>query len=120
MKNKKDKIFLKNMGLLCVIGVSPKERLKRRKVVLNITLSVDTGRAAKSDSIKDTVNYAEIHDSIRRHVEGKQYRLLERLVQEVANICLAFSGVREVSVCAEKPNMLRGVESVGVEITRRK
>jgi len=67
------------------------------------------------------VNYRTVSKQIISHVEQGEPMLVERLVQEIADICLQSDPrVAEVEVTVEKPGALRFADSVGVSIRRRR
>ncbi len=81
----------------------------------------DTAPAAASDDIQDAVNYRTVTKAIIAHVEEGEPMLVERLVQEIADICLGSDDrITEVEVSVEKPGALRFARSVGVTIRRKR
>ncbi|MCA9039837.1 MAG: dihydroneopterin aldolase [Planctomycetaceae bacterium] len=113
-----DQIVIKDLLLRTIIGINADERVNRQDVLINLTLDVDTRRAAKSDEIDDAVNYRSLTKEIIQFVEESQYKLVETLAEKVAQHCLRFPGVERVHVSVEKPGALRFARSVGVSITR--
>lgn len=86
---------------------------------MNVVMWADTSAAAASDDIADAVNYRTVAKRIISHVEEGEPMLVERLVQEIADICFdTDERVAEVEVTVEKPGALRFAESVGVSIRR--
>jgi dihydroneopterin aldolase/D-erythro-7,8-dihydroneopterin triphosphate epimerase len=79
---------------------------------------VDTSPAAESDNILDAVNYRTITKRIIAHIQQGRPMLVERLVSEIADICLAERRVERVEVTVEKPGALRYARSVGINIVR--
>ncbi len=113
-----DQIHIKDLLISGIIGIKPAERTTRQDILINATLWVDSRPAAESDNINDAVNYRTITKAIISHVEEGQPMLVERLVQEVAEICLDNDLVTEVEVTVEKPGALRHARSVGITINR--
>ena len=75
--------------------------------------------AAASDDIRDAANYRTITKAIIGHIEQGQPMLVERLVQEIADLILDTEPkVQEVEVRVEKPGALRHAQSVGITIHR--
>jgi dihydroneopterin aldolase/D-erythro-7,8-dihydroneopterin triphosphate epimerase len=64
------------------------------------------------------VNYRTITKAMIAHVEAGEPMLVERLVQELADICLEDARVQKVKISVEKPGALRFARSVGIKITR--
>jgi dihydroneopterin aldolase/D-erythro-7,8-dihydroneopterin triphosphate epimerase len=113
-----DRIHIKDLVVSGIIGINPDERVNRQDILVNITMSVDTRPAALSDDIDDAVNYRTITKRIIAHIDSGEPMLVERLVQEIADICLEDPRVAEVEVTVEKPGALRHARSVGISIIR--
>ena len=64
------------------------------------------------------MNYKTITKRIIAHLEDGEPMLVERVVQEIADICLEDERVEQVEVTVEKPGALRYARSVGISIIR--
>ncbi|HEA47252.1 MAG TPA: dihydroneopterin aldolase [bacterium] len=117
----KDKILLKNIILYAHLGVKEKEREVRQKISLDVKLSLDLEKIARTDNLEKTVDYEKVYGLIKERVETKKYHLLEVLAQDLAREILKNFKVEEVLVRAKKPQVkLAGpLDYVAVEITRR-
>ena len=116
-----DKVLIKDLLLRGIVGINEEERVNRQDILVNVVMWADTSAAAVSDDIADAVNYRTVAKRIIAHVEGGEPMLVERLVQEIADICLdADERVQEVEVTVEKPGALRFARSVGITIHRTK
>lgn len=113
-----DRIHITDLVVSGIIGIKPDERINEQNIRVNATLWVDTRPAAGSDDIGDAVNYRTITKAIIAHVQAGKPMLVERLVAEIADICLAEPRVHKVEVTVEKPGALRHARSVGITITR--
>ncbi len=114
-----DRIHISDLLVRGIVGINPDERRNAQDVLVNLTLWADTRPAAASDDIADAVNYRSVAKAVIAHVEGGEPMLVERLVQEIADVCLAADArVTEVEVTVEKPGALRFADSVGVTIRR--
>ncbi len=118
MEKHQDKIHIHDLAVSCRIGTQPAERVRPRRVVLNLVLTCDLARAGKSDDLRHAVDYSAVCRCVATVVRRSKYRLIERLAQEVAETCLAFPGVAGVQVTLDKPGAVRGARSVAVEIQR--
>ena len=89
------------------------------EVLVNVTMWVDTKPAAASDDIADAANYRTISKAIISHIESGKPMLVERLVQELADLILGMEPrCDSVEVRVEKPGALRHARSVGITIRR--
>jgi D-erythro-7,8-dihydroneopterin triphosphate epimerase len=114
-----DQILIKDLLVRGIVGINPDERTNRQDILVNVTMWADTSAAAASDEIADAVNYRTVTKAIIGHIENGEPMLVERLVQEIADICLgADDRVVEAEVTVEKPGALRFARSVGITIKR--
>ena len=113
-----DQILIKDLAIDGIIGINPDERVTKQQILVNAVMWVDTRGAAESDDIQDAVNYRTITKQMISHIEKGEPMLVERLVQELADICLSDARVRMVEMTVEKPGALRHARSVGIRITR--
>jgi D-erythro-7,8-dihydroneopterin triphosphate epimerase len=115
-----DEIRINGLFLRTIIGINHDEREHKQDVRINLVLSVDTRPAARSDDIRDAVNYRTITKDVIDLVESSQFFLVERMAEEIARLCLADPRVEGVWVSIEKPAALRFAQSVGVAIERKR
>ncbi len=118
MNDVTDKIYIRDLLCRCIVGIYPDERENKQDVIINIEMACDLSRAAVSDNIDDTVNYKSVKKQIIALVENSGFLLIERMAGEIASLCLAHEGVRQVRVTVDKPGALRFARSVAVEIVR--
>jgi FolB domain-containing protein len=116
-----DRILIKDLIVSGIIGINPDERVNEQQILVNVTLWADTRPAGVSDDIGDAANYRTITKALIAHIEQGRPMLVERLVQELADICFAVEPrVQEVEMTVEKPGALRHARSVGITIHRRR
>lgn len=113
-----DKIFIRDLGLRCIIGVYEEERRERQDIVINLVLAGDFAAAGRSDDIADAVDYEVIKKKVIALVESSQFRLIETMAERIAETCLENPKVQHVTVAVDKPGALRFARSVAFEITR--
>lgn len=115
-----DKVFIHDLMVRGVIGISDDERAERQDIVMNIVMFTDTTPAGKSDNIEDCINYSTVAKRIIAHVEKAARYTVEALAADIAEICLKYAVVNHVQVRVEKPGAVRFSRSVGIEIERYK
>jgi len=93
---------------------------RRQGVTLDVAIGLDLAEDAKSDSLADTVDYAEIEEKIHTLVSGSEFRLIEGLAGAVGRLVLACGPVKLVKVRVEKPGGARYARSVTAELEFRK
>ncbi len=89
-------------------GANPGERDRAQPFHVDIEMDVDLSRAAASDALEDTVNYADVHRRVVDIVERRSYALLERLADEILADVMTDVRVVAASVRIAKPQLLDG------------
>ncbi len=120
MEQQLDRIHIRDLRFRCIVGINPDERREKQDVVVNITLWADLTKPGRTDDIDDTVDYKTVKKRILAMGEKSEFFLVEKLAQQIADICLQPPGVRKARVLVEKPSALRFARTVGVEILREK
>lgn len=119
MTDQLDRIHIRDLVVAGILGINPDERIHNQDILVNATLWADTREAAASDDINDAVNYRTITKQLISFIEQGEPMLVERLVAELAEICLdADERVVAVEMTVEKPGALRHARSVGITIYR--
>ena len=113
-----DKVFIKNLQVETIIGIFDWEREVRQVVSIDLEMEFDNKKAAKSDDIKDALDYKKIGKRVSGYVKKSKYKLVERLAEQIAKIILKEFPVSGLILSVTKPGALRGSKSVGITITR--
>ncbi len=113
-----DIVFIRDLDVKTVIGVFDWERKIRQQLVFNIELATDITKAANSDELVDTLDYKSISHAIEEMVEASSYKLVEALVEAVAQMVMRDFKVSWISIVVDKPGAVSCARSVGVKIER--
>jgi dihydroneopterin aldolase len=116
-----DNILIEGLEFYGFHGVPDAEQTIGHRYIVDARLYVDIRAAAQSDAVGDTVNYAHVAATLLEIGTGAQFRLLERLAEQMAAAVFAqFVPVQGVTLRVRKvlPPMNAIVAAVGVEITR--
>ncbi|MFS0577322.1 dihydroneopterin aldolase [Sporosarcina sp. 179-K 3D1 HS] len=117
-----DYIHLNEMQFFGYHGVLPEETRLGQRFRATVTLALDLSEAGKTDDLEKTVNYAEVYSICKSVVEGKPFKLIESVAEQIADEILYNFGdqVLGVRVMLVKPDPpIHGhYASVAVEITR--
>ena len=113
-----DKVFINNLQVETIIGIFDWEREVRQVVSIDLEMEFDNKKAAKSDDIKDALDYKKIGKRISHYVKKSKFKLVERLAEQIAKLVLKEFHVSRLIVSVTKPGALRGSKSVGITITR--
>jgi dihydroneopterin aldolase len=116
-----DVIRLRNAVFYAYHGVLTDEQNLGGKFEVDVDLYGDLSRGAKSDHLRNTVDYTKVYEAIRASVMGRKYFLLEALGERIARSILKdFRKISVVTVRVRKPGApIKGVvDTVEVEVTR--
>ena len=113
-----DIVYVSELRADTVIGVYDWERRIRQTVVLDLELATDNRRAAASDQLQDTLDYAALSARVLAFIEGSEFQLIETMAEQVAAIVLAEFAVPWLRLRIAKPGAVAAARTVGVLIER--
>ncbi|MBS6195844.1 MAG: 2-amino-4-hydroxy-6-hydroxymethyldihydropteridine diphosphokinase [Clostridiales bacterium] len=116
-----DKIRIKNLEIFANHGVFPEENTLGQKFVISAVLHTSTRKAGKSDELTESIHYGEVSHFIKKFVESHTWKLLESVVEHLAQaLLLEYPLTEQVDLVIQKPWAPIGLplETVSVEISR--
>ncbi len=117
------RIEIRSLRVVATHGALLEERERPQPFELDIDLELDTGPAAHSDRLEDTVDYGAAAVRAAELVRSTSFLLLEALA---AALAAAMVGLDErvlaahVTVRKLRPPIQEDIASVGVRVTRRR
>ena len=113
-------VEISGLSLYTNHGVSAAEREVGQRLVLDLRLDIGETDATVTDSIEDTVDYAEVCQLVALIAQQRSHKTLERLCSTIANRLLADYELEGVWVKAAKPEppIALSVAEVSVEVWR--
>ncbi|EAD2801056.1 dihydroneopterin aldolase [Listeria monocytogenes] len=118
-----DKIYLNELVFYGYHGVLAEETKLGQTFRVSLILGFSTKKAGVSDSVDDTVSYAEVYETVKEIVEGTPFKLIEALAEKIATeVLTGYPLLEEVTVKLIKPNppIPGHYDSVAVEIERKR
>lgn len=101
-------------------GVFEHEKRDGQEFTIDVSLDVDTRRAATSDDIADTVHYGELADAVVRIVTGERFDLIETLADRLAAAVMEDERVLATAVTVHKPHAPIPHAFTDVSVTARR
>ncbi len=99
-----DCINIKDLEILAKHGVLPEENILGQKFLVSATMYTDTTKAGLSDSIDDSVNYADVCHFITRYLTENTFKLLEAAAENLATqILLSYPLIAKIDIEIKKP-----------------
>ena len=115
-----DKILVSEIHCVAAVGVSHEERTLRHRLSVDVEVTTDLRVPARTDSLEDALDYAEIVKLVVELAGSRDFHLIETFAELVAGRVLADLGGETVRVLVRKqPPVLSGpVRFVAVEVVR--
>jgi dihydroneopterin aldolase len=79
------KIAIVDLEVHYCVGVTDQERAQPQKLLLTVEMNVDFTGAALTDRVEKTVNYQKVSDDLLQFGQGRSWKLLEKLVSNLAD-----------------------------------
>lgn len=111
------RIAIVDLEVAYCVGVTDQERAKPQRLLLTVDMSFDFSSAAVSDRIEKTINYQRVAEDLLKFGEGRSWKLLEKLVANVADTIMTQHGPQAVFVEAKKFSIPQA-RYVSVSLTR--
>ena len=116
-----DKITIQNLEVFARHGVFPEENTLGQKFVLSAVLHTNTRRAGLTDALEYSTHYGEVSHFIKAFVENHTFKLIESVVEQLAQeLLLAFPLIETVDLEIKKPWAPIGLplDTVSIQISR--
>jgi dihydroneopterin aldolase len=112
-----DRVFIEGLSLAGKHGVGEHERRIEQEFVFDISATFDASKPAKSDNLKDTIDYMWFRDIAREVINHSPHFLIEKIAGDIATKILNDKRIAEVTITIRKPAVLPGGVP-GISITR--
>ncbi len=113
-----DIIFLGGLEATTIIGIFDWERKTKQTLVLDIEMAFDIKKAAETDDIQYTLDYKTVSDRIISFIEQSEFYLVEKLIEEIANVILTEFNTPWVKINLNKRGAISRAKDVGIIIER--
>ena len=76
-----DRILISSIDCVAAIGVTPEERTIRQRLSIDVEVWTDAARAARSDSLKDALDYSKVATLVMEVCRSRDFHLIETLAE---------------------------------------
>lgn len=83
------KITITDLEVFYHVGVTEEERAQAQRLLVSTDLTFDFTSASLSDRLEKTIDYYEVAQEIINFGSGRQWKLLEKLTANLADMLLA-------------------------------
>ena len=115
-----DQLYLEGLEVPCRVGCTPPERETLQSLRVDVRLFCESlQEAGRADDLELSVDYRLATDMIAA-VQHREFLLIERVAEVLADVALAHPRVASVQVDVRKRPPVQGLEWAGVRITRKR
>lgn len=118
MNQTTDRVFLRELGVECIIGFLDWERLVKQTVYLDIEAPIDCRKAALQDDVAQTLDYKRLSKVVLAFVGASEFKLVETLADRTARLILEEFDLPWVKLTVNKRGAIRAARDVGVTVER--
>lgn len=120
MTNRMDRILIAGIDCVAAIGVTPEERTMKQRLSIDVEIATDISQAARSDSLKDALDYSKVATVVTEVCRSRDFHLIETVAELLAGRILAEFLSPQVRILVRKisPVLEPRVNYVSVEIVR--
>lgn len=111
-------IFISELCIETLIGVYEWEKRVPQTIRLDLEVGLPGAHAARSDELRDTIDYAQIVERVEQLFRSQHFSLLEHAAESVAAAIQADFGAPWIRVSIAKLAPLPDVKRLGVVIER--
>lgn len=117
-----DELAITGIEIFAHHGVFEHERRDGQRFVVDLVLGLGTRAAARSDDLRDTVDYGSLVGNVTAAVARDPVDLVETVAERIASVCLTDTRVEWARVTLHKPDapIEETFGDVALTITRNK
>ena len=119
MNEMNSKISIVDLEVLYRVGVPEAERAQPQRLLLTVEMDFDFAKATKSDAIADTIDYFAVSQRLLKFGDGREWKLIEKLAADLADMILAEFKPRTITVEVKKFPIPQA-RHVSVAVTRKR
>ena len=97
-----DQIIIEDLEVQFRVGVPDDERAKPQRLLICIRIDHEFGNAQSTDDLSHTIDYGRITTDLTRFGDGREWKLIEKLANDIAQWILNDFGARQVQVEVRK------------------
>jgi dihydroneopterin aldolase len=112
------RVFVRDLVLLCSIGIHAREREAPQRVRVNVDIWAMESPLPIDDNIVNVISYEDVVAGIEALLAEGHTNLIETAAEKIAALCLMDRRAVKVQVRVEKLDVFSNAASAGVEIER--
>lgn len=114
----KDLIVIEQLAIDATIGIYDWEKIIKQKLVLNLEMSWDSEKGAKSKDINDCLNYAEVSQLVIEYIQSQPFLLIETVAYDVIELLQQRYAIEWIRLKVSKPSAVPEAKNVAIIVER--
>lgn len=98
------KISIKNLTFKCIIGILDFERVKKQRVIIDISFKYDF------KDQKNFIDYSQIAKKVEKTMKKKKFLLIEDALLHLENKLYKKYPIKSLKIKITKPNIMKNCE----------
>lgn len=99
-----DRIIIEDLQVYAYHGVAREEKITGQMFSVSLRIDVNLERAAASDDVKDTLNYADICNDVQTVMQCKKNNLIESAAMSIIEYLFrTYTDITKIHVLLKKP-----------------
>jgi len=94
------KIDIENLSFKCIIGILKFERVKKQRVIMNLSFDYEF-------KDEEFIDYSKVVKLVKKTMKEKKFLLLENAIEELSNILYSSYKITNLKIKIAKPNILK-------------
>ncbi|QKF60076.1 dihydroneopterin aldolase [Aliarcobacter lanthieri] len=94
------KIEIENLQFKCIIGILDFERVKKQRVIINISFDYDFVD-------NSFIDYSEVSNLVKKTMKEKKFNLLEDAIKTIEKILYESYDIKNLNLKISKPDILK-------------
>lgn len=113
-------VFIEDLRIDCIIGVHETERQRPQPLLVRVELDTDIAAAARSDDIRDAVDYSAVANLLRELAMSRGHHLIEAFAHEALESIFEHYRCERAAIEIRKPEAIRDANAAGVRLERHR
>ena len=113
-------IHIKKITIPVILGTKPQERIKKQKIILDLSFIYNAKKAIHADDLTQAIDYELLVKTIIREVTRSQFFLAEKLADFILNIVMKNPKIQNSEIILHKPNAIKGTQGISVRLSKEK
>jgi dihydroneopterin aldolase len=111
-------IHITQLKVMASIGCETFEKAIKQPIFIDLQFDTDIEKAAKTDDIKDAIDYTKVCQAMIETVQSQHHQLIETLASKLADTLEHAFGLTNFNLTLSKPTAIKEAKNIAISINR--